>query len=120
MPSEVESAGNHTLAPKFKRCSDRGNCFLGSAILGSLSTGPVLHAQLVYKRSIRLAYVKKVCVQKFRTNEQVFMVVSQTIPPSGPRVVQSVYQEWHIGLPAGFARPNRYAICNVILHVLTV
>jgi len=86
--SQVQAS---TLALIFPCGGDRGNCFPGSTILDALSTGPVIHARLVCKCTIRLVCVKMVRVQNFRTNEQVFMTASQTIPPSGPRVVKSVY-----------------------------
>jgi len=86
----------------------------------SLSTGHVIHTRLVCKHGIRLVYMKMVHVPKFRINEQLFSVVSQTPLLSGPRVVKSVYRERHIGLPAGFVWPNRYVIYDVVLYVFTV
>jgi len=53
-------------------------------------------------------------------NEQVFTVVSQTIVLSRPRVVKSVSGERYMGLPAGFVRPNRYVIFDLILHIFMV
>jgi len=40
--------------------------------------------------------------------------------PSQHTVSKFVFQEWHVGVPAGFVWLIRYIICDAIFHVFMV
>jgi len=47
------------------------------------------------------------------------MLVSDATHFVRPQVLESVYQERWMKLPAGFVRLNRYIICDVLAYVFT-
>jgi len=54
------------------------------------------------------------CLQKFRKNKSVFVLIQKTTHPSSPRVLESVYRERGRESSAGFVRLIRYVIHDVI------
>ena len=93
---------------------------LGPSLPESPSTGHAECARVACNHRYRLVYMYIICIQNFRTNKSIFMLVRLTIHLATRRVFKSVPRRRGRGPLSGFLQIKRYAIGNVMLHICTV